>query len=225
MNDALSPEKQRWLAAIQNALRHPIRNRIIATLRDGPPRSQHELGQELSLSNAAVHYHVKLLTQLGLLKLDSTRPGPNCIIEKLYAVDMDAWQSVSALTGINPELQLYVEHVASWMQERHREGLALLASDPAKAPFLAGSYEVRASLTEVAAFKQRIHELFTAFFAEHENHAAREDLPAFAVTLSLFPARGKNVADSRYVIEYCPEIPIVKSPEPQATARKRRKRK
>ncbi|MBT8339685.1 MAG: helix-turn-helix domain-containing protein [Desulfatitalea sp.] len=179
--------------------RHPVRNRIIGILRDGVALTQQELGKALSMSNAAVHYHVKLLIDVGIVKLHSTRMGPNGIQEKLYTVCVEQWPGVSM-----DDLDFYLKYTVSWMNERHREGLNILESEDFHMPFITGSYSARASLEEIKRFKRRIEEVFNEFFEQCEASEPGESVP-FAVTFALLPSREKNDGDGRHVLEFEPK--------------------
>ncbi len=55
------------------ALSHPVRLRILSLLTDSP-KSGTELAPLLSMSQAAVSYHVRALADAGLIELDEVRP-------------------------------------------------------------------------------------------------------------------------------------------------------
>ena len=194
-SDAEKSEQERR----KKIFRHPVRNRILDILRDGKARTQQELGKRLSMSNAAIHYHVKLLAEVGIIKLRSTRPGPNGITEKLYTADMENWPPVS-----EKDVEFYVDYTVSWINERNREGVNLLKAGNYASPFLAGSYSLRAPLPELLRFKRDVEKLFNEYFAKYEN-ADGGDLIPFAATFSILPSREKNTEDSRNVLEFEPE--------------------
>jgi len=187
----------------EKIFRHPVRSRILEILRDARSRTQQELGKMLSMSNAAIHYHVKLLLEVGIIKLHSTRPGPNGITEKLYTVDMENWPAVS-----DEDVRFYIDYTISWMNERNREGVNLLKAGDYSSPFLAGSYASCAPLAEVIQFKREVEKLFNAYFAKYEN-LKDESLIPFAATFSILPSRKEKTpqsqTDSRNILEFEPE--------------------
>ncbi|HIJ56620.1 MAG TPA: helix-turn-helix transcriptional regulator [Deltaproteobacteria bacterium] len=183
----------------KKVFRHPVRNRIVDILRDGEPRTQQELGALLSMSNAAVHYHVKLLLEVGIIKLHRTRPGPKGITEKLYTIAVENWPDVS-----EDDLDYYLSYMVSWINERNREGLNLLKSGSFSIPFLTGSYSARAPLEELIKFKRKVEDLFNEFYSKCESLKGRNRIP-FAVTFSMIPSREKNKEDSRNILEFEPE--------------------
>lgn len=185
---------------VKKIFRHPVRNRILEILRDGKPRTQRELGILLSMSNAAVHYHVKLLEEVGIIKLSSTREGPRGIIEKLYTIDVEHWPVVS-----EEDIEFYIDYTVSWMNERHREGLNILKAGDYSTPFLAGSFSARAPLNELIDLKRRVEEIFNEYYSRYEKIEG-DDLIPFAVTFSILPSREENMDDTRNVLEFEPEL-------------------
>ena len=183
----------------KKVFRHPVRNRIVTILRDGKPRTQQELGSLLSMSNAAVHYHVKLLLEVGIITLHSTRPGPKGITEKLYTVDIENWPDVS-----EDDLDYYLSYMVSWITERNREGLNLLKAGNISVPFITGSYSARAPLAELIKFKRKVENLFNEFYSKCESLKGRKRVP-FAVTFSMIPSQEKKQEDSRNILEFEPE--------------------
>ncbi len=180
--------------------RHPIRDRILGILRDGKPRTQSDLGKMLAMSNAAVHYHVKLLLEIGIIRLHSTRHGPNGITEKLYTVDTENWPVVS-----EDDVGYYIDYTVSWMNERHREGVNILKSEKDNMPpFLTGSYSVCVPTEELIQFKREVEKFFSAFYMKYENAEGR-DLKPVAVTFAILPSGEKKTEDSRNILEFEPD--------------------
>jgi len=180
--------------------RHPIRDRILGILRDGKARTQSDIGKMLTMSNAAVHYHVKLLLEVGIIKLHSTRMGPNGITEKFYAADTENWPPVS-----EDDVEYYIDYTVSWMNERHREGMNILKSERDNMPpFLAGSYSVSAPKEELIRFKREVEKLFNAFYIKYR-HTEGHELESFAVTFAILPSREKKTEDSRNILEFEPD--------------------
>jgi len=203
-------EEKLRIEKAKKVFRHPVRNRILNILRDGLPRTQRELGRVLSMSNAAVHYHVKMLLEIGIITLHSTRPGPNGITEKLYAADIEDWPAVS-----EEDVDFYMDYIVSWMNERHREGLNLLKAKGYIIPFLAGSYSARASLPDLIQFKHDVEKLFDKFYKKCNNSKAKDDGQLlFAVTFSILPSQEEVTEDSRNILEF----------EPQPSEKKRKRR-
>lgn len=198
-DEQMAAEARQRLEKSKKVFRHPIRSRIVNILRDGKPRTQQELGKLLSMSNAAVHYHVKLLFDVGIIKLHATRPGPKGITEKLYTVAVENWPDVS-----EDDMDYYLAYMMSWINERNREGVNLIKKGKHDTPFLAGSYTARAPLEALIRFKHKIEALFNDFYAECEQNQAQSSLP-FALTFSLIPSREEQPSDTRNILEFEPE--------------------
>ncbi|MDM8550684.1 helix-turn-helix domain-containing protein [Desulfobacterales bacterium HSG2] len=196
--DSDNEEKLR-LEKTKKIFRHPVRDRILGILRDGKPRTQRELGKILSMSNAAIHYHVKMLLEIGIISLHGTRPGPNGITEKLYTADIENWPSVS-----EEDADFYMDYIVSWMNERHREGLNLLKSGDYTTPFLAGSYSARARIEDMLQLKHDIEKLFDTFYKKSRKLKGDNLIP-LAVTFSLLPSQEISTEDSRNILEFEPQ--------------------
>jgi len=184
---------------------HPIRMRILGLLRSaGEPRTQRELGRELSLSNASVHYHLNRLVDAGIVRLVDTRTGPNSIVEKLYAADEDAWNELqkSAEDAVD-DMDFFLQYTLSWIQERNREGAELLRQERYANPFHAGSFVVGADWAAVIELQRRMGELLTEFFEAHRDAPA--DAPRHAVTFSVFPSHAEPGDHTHNVLAYEPE--------------------
>lgn len=59
--------------AVLNALRHPLRRRILRAIRDDEAISPRELAESLSEPLSNVSYHVRVLAEYDLLELVRTR--------------------------------------------------------------------------------------------------------------------------------------------------------
>lgn len=59
--------------AVLNALRHPLRRRILRTMPEGEAISPRELAEALSQPLSNVSYHVRVLAEYEMLELVGTR--------------------------------------------------------------------------------------------------------------------------------------------------------
>jgi len=180
---------------------HPIRSRILNILGEGVPRSQQEIAKILTMSNAAVHYHVKTLLATKLIKLHSKRDGPNSIVEKLYIAIPES--------DINtkPEDEVYsnLEYIISWIKERHREGKSILQSNDFYMPILAGSYSLSVPEKEIVRFKRKMEKTAKEFFEKYKDNNNNSD-PKVSISFSILPSNENNVKESLNVIEYEPAL-------------------
>jgi len=180
-------KRQRRTAGVENVLKSPIRVRILGWLAgQSEPRTKREIGRALSLSNAAVHYHLKRLEQEALVRLEGTRPGPNSIIEKLYS-------GKSVTVGSNAmndkeKSEFYLRYTLDSISEMHREAEQLIRSDWQANRFLVGCYGVHSTEAEIKRLKIRLLKLLQQF---HEGHKrpSRNTKPV-AITFGLVPSSG-----------------------------------
>jgi len=195
------------LEALGRVIAHPIRVRILGILRHGGPHTQHELGKELSLSNAGIHYHLKILLAADLVALKGTRPGPNSIVEKLYEVNLDEWAALADATEQkNADIEFYVEYVLAWIQERNREGLEILKEASYAHPFIAGSYVVNAPPAEIAQLKRDLHQLLADFFSRYAEAQVAAG-QSFGITFSVMPSQTAGGEHAQNVLQYDPDAP------------------
>lgn len=204
-------EKERHekkLKEIAKILQHPIRVRMLGILRNGKTYTQREIGRELSLSNAAIHYHLKVLVEAKLVKLIDTRQGPNSITEKLYSADEDELAAFAEVTSEqNTDIDFYLDYTLSWIIERNREGGELIKESKYTRPFLSGSYVVTAPLGEINKFKKELNDLVSKFHDKYQDNEDHES-EHFSVTFSVLPAKSAGGENSRNVLEYEPDLNI-----------------
>ena len=166
-------------------LKKPVRMRILGWLAgQSKPQTKREIGRALSLSNASVHYHIKLLEQASLVKFEGTRPGPNTIIEKLY--------SAQPLTSKNQSMTVkekddfYLSYTLDAISEAQREGQEIAQSDPDNARFIVASYETYATEKEIVALKKKVDSTLKNFFDTHKKK--KKDTTPLSVTFTLLPS-------------------------------------
>ncbi|MBF0099523.1 MAG: helix-turn-helix transcriptional regulator [Desulfobacterales bacterium] len=187
----------------KKVFRHPVRDRILSILRDGEPKTQREIGKILYMSNAAVHYHIKLLIDIGFIKLHNTRLGPNGITEKLYTIALENWPEVG-----NADMAYYLDYIISWITERNREGLSILKTNEVEVPLFIGSYTASASLKDLLKFKRDAERLFNRYLKKNEKQMTNENTNdiTFSVTFSILPTKDANHDNSVNVLEFEPKI-------------------
>ncbi|MBN1347261.1 MAG: helix-turn-helix transcriptional regulator [Phycisphaerae bacterium] len=180
-------EQQRTDIARQ-LLQHPVRLRIVAWLAgQGSIHTQREIGKALSLSNAAVHYHLKRLERAGMVTLEGMRPGPNSITEKLYGSRPDVWREAVKLNEADRSAA-YLDYALACMAEMHREGAELAKADWQEHPFGIGCYEAYASPEDVRRLTRRLLKIVEAFHREH-GRPGKGRQPV-AITLGLLGSGG-----------------------------------
>jgi DNA-binding Lrp family transcriptional regulator len=184
-------------ALARELLRHPIRMRILGWLSGrAKAHTQREIGRALSLSNAGVHYHLKLLESAGLVKLDGTRPGPNSITEKLYSADPREWKETAAMDD-KAKSEFYLDHTLASVHEMHREAAELIKSSWHDNPFLVGCYETYATEADIKKLYDEVTEILEAFHRRHRK--PKQDCRPLAVTFGLLPSKAAGWGHSQRV--------------------------
>ena len=196
--------QQPKLTAVKQELLHPVRIRLMSLMRDGEERTQREMGRFLSMSSAAIHYHLKGLLDCGLMRLSRTRPGPNGITEKMYAVNREAWETLMQAPAEPGDLAFYLDYTTAWMHERHREGVELIKAGQPAVPFLIGSYTVHATPKDIAQLKHELEKCIQSFFERHEEIAKDSAHETCSVTVSLMPSHARETRESRAFLDYEP---------------------
>ncbi|PCI28597.1 MAG: hypothetical protein COB67_06025 [SAR324 cluster bacterium] len=183
---------------IKAGLSHPIRNKILRILETGEVFTQHEIGSKLSISNASIHYHINKLLQVQLVRLESTRSGPNGIIEKLFKIVELDWLEIKnkKIEDFNIELS----YAMAWINERLREGTNILKQQPEKATFLTNSFVVYTSPEEFLEFKEAVQAISQKFFEKHSKSKNKNAIPV-SVSLALIPSHGEDADDSHITFE------------------------
>ena len=181
-----TPASEGETSHLMEDLKHPLRMRIVGLLAGASGgRTQSEIGKALSLSNAAVHYHIKLLASLAVIHLVSTRPGPNGIVEKLYAVDPRKLD-----LSAQEKTAFHLDYTLAHMGEMQREGGTLLAADDAgnSTGCVVGCYEAYATPAEIGKLRKK---LLTAINEFHQRcKAPRNGARPVAITVGVLPSHG-----------------------------------
>lgn len=191
-------QRQRRTEGAENVLKSPVRTRILGWLAgESTPRTKREIGRALSLSNAAVHFHVKKLEKAGLAALAGTRPGPNSITEKLYS-----GKSVTEGRGAmndREKAEFYLRYTLGSISEMHREAEQMIKSDWQANRFLVGCYGVHATEDEIKALKVRLLKMLEQFHEEHKS--PRKNTRPIAVTFGLMPSSGLAWGNTQKVFD------------------------
>ena len=178
---------------IKTALNHPVRSKILKTLESGDILTQHEIGNRLSMSNASIHYHINKLLEVQLVELNSTRPGPNGIVEKLYKVKEENWNELKKAKIEDFDVEL--NYSVAWINERLREGTNILKKQKKKTTFVTNSYSVNASQEDIRALKQQVMKVCEDFFQKHKDVNSEGNTPV-SVSFSILPSHGDDIDDS-----------------------------
>ena len=115
-------------------------------------------------------------------------------------------------TAREVDMDFYLDYVLAWIHERHREGGELLKTQGYASPFIAGSYTVRASRKALIRFKRKAEALFEEFFLTHKEREKEQDDgdgDLVAVTLAILPSEAKGIEESRNILEFEPDRPLL----------------
>ena len=193
-------KRRRAKKSAEEVLRSPVRVRILLWLAaEGKGRTKREIGRALSLSNAAVHYHVKLLEKAGLVWLEGTRPGPNGITEKLYRGKKRDGTPDDRTLDDYEKSELYLRYTVDSISEMHREAVELIKSDWKTNRFLVGCWLAHATSEEMKALKNRLTEMLREFYEKHNQPG--EGTKPMAVTFGILPSSGHGWATSLKVFD------------------------
>jgi DNA-binding transcriptional ArsR family regulator len=175
-------------AGIDDVTRSPVRMRILGWLSgQADPRTKREIGYALSLSNAAVHYHMKPLEKAGLVRLEGTRPGPNSITEKLYSGKPMTEKKEDTMTP-QQKSDFYLRYTLDSISEMHREGAELIRADWGSSRFIVGCYGVHATDPEIRKLKAKVARTLREFFEAHKKPAP--NTKPVAITFGFVPSSG-----------------------------------
>ena len=188
---------------LQVLMNRPVLIRIMDVLRRETPRTQREIGRELYMSNAAVHYHLKKLLESGLVEFVGTRPGPKGITEKLFIVNEEAWEEAFHAPAAGKDLGFYLNYAVAWMQERHREGVELVRRKKETEPFIAGSFIVGVPPEALVEFKHHMEVVLGEFFERYGRDKGGERAN-YSVSFALLPSTEEGIEDSMNVVEFEP---------------------
>lgn len=182
--------RRRRTEGARNVLKNPVRVRILGWLAgQSKPKTKREIGRALSLSNAAVHYHLTRLEKEGLAKLVETRPGPNSITEKLYAGFSGKTIPGERKARNDTETsEFYLRYTLDSISEMHREAEQMIRSDWKNNRFLVGCFGVHATEGDIRRLRTRLLNLLETFHEKHRR-PGKKTKPV-AMTFGVVPSSG-----------------------------------
>jgi DNA-binding MarR family transcriptional regulator len=198
--EGLSEER---IAQIRQLTERPVVIRILDVLRKRYSLTQQEIAGSLYMSGSAVHYYLKKLLEVGLVRLDRTRAGPKGITEKLYVANRRMWEEFFDTPAAEGDLEYYLKYTIAWAQERHREGLELIRRSPQPPSFVSGSFTVNAPEEEIIRLKHELEATLQGFFEKYGKGKPGEKAN-YAVTFALLPSTDDGVNDSMNTLEFEP---------------------
>ena len=149
---------------ISFAYAHPLRQRILAQLSQGPA-TQTEIARMLDMAPASARHHLHKLMAAGFVTQRKTRKGPHGITEKLFETPKSSkgktpmkWATKHGSRADLTMRKLNLDDVL----ETHRVGSRIIMRDPA-AFFGLFTLEVAATRDELAELRDRVHAMVTEF--------------------------------------------------------------
>lgn len=176
----LSPTSLRGLA-------HPLRVRMLNTLREHGPATATLLAERLGQSTGATSYHLRQLAQYGFVVEE---PGRGAGRERWWRAAhrntrLDSEVGRDAL----PEVETYLRSVAALYAERVDRFLNELTNMPAEWSQVStlSNWQLRLTATEARQFSDALRELIGRYRRDEPGAPAPDDAEAFVVQAQLMP--------------------------------------
>jgi len=187
--------------AQRRAISSPLRLEILGYFSAGRPLSVREVAERMGRPATAIHYHVRLLAQSGLLnKSGERRDGRRREAE--YSMVAEA----IAVPGHGPpseegENTLALKTTASAFRMAERDMKAALAEGAARREgedrnFYVTRMHCRLSREEMAEINQRLNALLGAVLDSMRREEPRDDDEFVSLTLALIPLPNRSVGSS-----------------------------
>ncbi|MQA26603.1 MAG: helix-turn-helix domain-containing protein [Micromonosporaceae bacterium] len=175
------------------AVAHPLRVRLLGTLRVDGPATATELARKLDESSGATSYHLRQLARFGFIEEDPEQP--NARDRRWRAAHRYTSWTESHFAG-EPEGR----EVTRWLRRRQRESAVQMAERFEEADWsaewrdVAGQSDdiVRLTPASVRSLTERVHALIQEY-AAHDAAAgddAAVDAEQVTIFLAAFPIRG-----------------------------------
>jgi DNA-binding transcriptional ArsR family regulator len=187
--------------AQRRAISSPLRLEILGHFSAGRPLSVREVAERMGRPATAIHYHVRLLAQSGLLrKSGERRDGRRREAE--YSMVAEA---IAILGRGQPseegEQTLALKTTASAFRMAERDMKAALADGAARSEgedrnFLATRIHCRLSREEMAEINRRLDALLGAVLESIRREESRDDDEFVSLTLALMPLPNRSAGSS-----------------------------
>ena len=182
--------------AQRQAISSPLRLEILAHFTAGQPLSVREVAERMGRPATAIHYHVGILTESGLLRKSGERRDGRRreaqYIKVAEAIGIPAEQGEHALA---------VKTTASGFRMAEREMEAALAEDTARREgedrnFLVTRVHLRLSTDEMTEINRRLDALLGAVLESMRREDQRDDDEFVSLTLALLPLPDRSTGSS-----------------------------
>jgi DNA-binding transcriptional ArsR family regulator len=186
--------------AQQRAISSPLRLEILGYFAAGRPLSVKEVAERMGRPATAIHYHVRVLAESGLLrKTGERRDGRRREAE--YSMVAEAIAVPGYGTGDENDNALALKTTTSAFRMAERDMKAALAAGAARSEgedrnFAVTRMHLRLSREEMAEVNRRLDALLGAVLESMRRDEQRDDDQFVSLTLALLPLPDRSVSSS-----------------------------
>jgi DNA-binding transcriptional ArsR family regulator len=187
--------------AQRRAISSPLRLEILGHFSAGRPLSVREVAERMGRPATAIHYHVRLLEQSGLLKKTGEhRDGRRREAEYSMVAEAIAVPGLDGPSG-EGEQTLALKTTASAFRMAERDTKAALAEGEARGEgedrnFYVGRMHCRLNREELAEINRRLDALLGTVLDSMRREEHQEDDEFVSLTLALLPLPNRSAGSS-----------------------------
>ena len=182
----------------RKALTSAMRLEILGAFVEGRPLSVADIAERMGRPPAAIHYHVKLLLRVGLLKQQGSRRSGKrnqalyLPIAEMFKMEQEALKSSKASASAG------MKAISSAFRMAERDFEAAIQSESTQSEgryrnCLATRMHCRLSKAEHAELNRHLKSLETFLMKVHRTHVPAEDDRFLSLTLALLPLKNREV--------------------------------
>ncbi|GIG89594.1 helix-turn-helix domain-containing protein [Plantactinospora endophytica] len=168
-------------------LAHPLRVRMLNTLREHGPATATLLAERLGQSTGATSYHLRQLAQYGFVVEE---PGRGAGRERWWrAAHRNTRLTSEVGREALPDVETYLRSVAALYAERMDRWLNEMASLPEEwgRSSTLSNWQLRLTPAEAVEFSEALHELIERYRRDEPGVPAPDDAEPFMVQAQLMP--------------------------------------
>ena len=182
--------------AQRRAFSSPLRQEILGYFTSGRRLSVREVAERMGRPPSAIHYHVRLLAQSGLLKKSGERREGRRR-EAEYSMVADAIAVPVESEPDDGESSLALEAMASAFRMAERDMKTALADGAARTEgsdrnFVAMRSHLRLNRKEIDELNQRLNEMLAVVLESNRREEPHEDDEFVSLTLALVPLTNRT---------------------------------
>ena len=182
----------------RKALASAIRMELLGNFVEGQPLSVSDLAERMGRPAAAIHYHVKILREAGLLfEADTRRSGSRT--EILYAPEADMFAFEQPGSPDEGTMEAARKTLASAFRMAEKDFASALdnphaAGDGKYRNIFGARLHCRLSKGELAELNKRLREIERFLADVHRNHKPSPNDRFVSLTIALMPLRNREVS-------------------------------